>query len=336
MDVSLVIWVAFVAFVVAMLAVDLVLFGREAREVTTRHAATWSVVWVALALVFWAGLWAAEGDTRANEFLAGYVVEKSLSVDNIFVFALLFSYFAVPPALQHRVLLWGVVMALVMRGAFIAVGAALLAAFHWMIYVFGAFLVITGIRLATHKDDEVHPERNVVLRLLRRVIAISGDYRGTRLFVREDGRRLGTPLLAVVVAVATTDLLFALDSIPAIFAITNVTFIVFTANAFALLGLRALFFLVVGLLRRFIYLKVGLSIILVFVGIKMLLTDVVGKVPVGISLGVIITTLAITIIASLRATRGMATAETEDERQRRLTEELPSGELLEELRSADR
>ena len=294
-------WAAFVAFVVAMLLLDLFVLHRDAHEVSMREAATWSAVWIAMGLSFGALIWAWGGPSAGGEYLAGYLIEKSLSVDNIFVFALIFSYFAVPVAYQHRVLFWGIFGALVFRAIFIGAGAALLEQFHWMIYLFGGFLVLTGIKMARHKDIEVHPEHNPLLRLLRRVMPITRDYHGQRFFAREAGRRVATPMLAVLVIIETTDIIFAVDSIPAIFAITREPFIVFTSNAFAILGLRALYFLLAGMIGRFTYLKTGLAAILVFVGAKMLISDLY-KIPVWASLAAIALTLTAAIVASLRVT----------------------------------
>ncbi len=302
MDVPLFAWGAVAALIVAMLLLDLLVFHRDAHEVTMREAATSSAMWVALGLAFGAVVWMVWGGDRAGEYYAGYLIEKSLSVDNIFVFALLFSFFAVPAAFQHRLLFWGVLGALVFRGLFIAAGAALLENFHWVIYVFGGFLVWTGVRMARHGDAEVHPERNPVLRLLRRVMPVTDAYVGTRFFVRRDHRTWATPLFAVLVAIETTDVLFAVDSIPAIFAVTDEPFIVFTSNAFAILGLRALYFLLAGLMDRFVYLKYGLAAILVFVGVKMLLVDV-WHIPIALSLAVIAAVLGVSVALSLRVTR---------------------------------
>jgi tellurite resistance protein TerC len=294
-------WAAVVTFIVGMLAVDLLFFHREAHEVTIREAATWSAIWIGISLVFGAIVWAWLGGQAAGEYISGYLIEKSLSVDNLFVFALLLNFFAVPAALQHRLLYWGVLGALVARAGFIFAGIALLDAFHWTIYVFGALLVFTGIRMAMHGDTEVHPERNPVLNVMRRVVPIAHDYDGQRFFTRRDGRRWATPLLAVLVVIETTDVIFAIDSIPAIFAITRNTFLVFTSNAFAILGLRALYFLLAGFLGRLKYLNIGLAAVLVFVGIKMLLTDTY-HVPVWESLIAIAAMLGVSVIASLRAT----------------------------------
>jgi tellurite resistance protein TerC len=292
-------WAAVIAFILAMLAVDLFFFHREAHEVSIREAGIWSAVWIGLSLVFGGIVWATLGSQAAGEYMSGYLIEKSLSVDNLFVFALLLSYFAVPLAHQHRLLYWGVLGALVARAAFIFAGVALLNAFHWTIYVFGALLVITGARMATHSDTEVHPDRNPVLNVLRRLVPITDEYHDQHFFVRREGRRWATPLLAVLVVIETTDVVFAIDSIPAIFAITRNTFLVFTSNAFAILGLRALYFLLAGFLGRLAYLNVGLAAVLVFVGIKMLLTDVY-HVPIWASLLTIAAMIGISVVFSLR------------------------------------
>ncbi len=294
-------WVGFVGLILALLALDLFVFHREAHEVSFREATKFSVFWIVLGLAFGGVIFAWRGPQAGGEYLAGYLLEKSLAVDNIFVFAVLFTYFAVPAKYQHRVLFWGIVGALVFRAIFIAGGAALLEAFHWTMYVFGAFLVVTGVRLAIHRDEEVHPERNPVLRLFRRVVPSTTSYHGQRFVVREAGRLVATPLFAVLVMVETTDILFAVDSIPAIFAVTRDPFLVFTSNAFAILGLRALYFMLAGMIRRFIYLKVGLSVVLVFVGIKMLVADLY-KVPIWASLLFIAITIGVSIWISLRAT----------------------------------
>jgi tellurite resistance protein TerC len=305
MDVPVWIWVGFVAFVAVLLAIDLLVFHREAHEVSMREAAGWSVVWITLGVAFAGviGLWS--GGTHAGEYLAGYLLEKSLSIDNIFVFVLVMGYFSVPARLQHKVLFWGVFGALVFRAAFIAAGAALLDRFHWMLYLFGAFLVLTGLRMVLHKETEVHPEHNPALRLLRKVIPVSDNYEGDAFFVKrtvgERVRRVATPLLAVLVIIETTDILFAVDSIPAIFGVTRDTFLVFTSNAFAILGLRALYFLLAGMMGRFVHLKTGLALILVLVGVKMLVSEW-WHAPVYVSLGGIAVIVAASIVASLLVT----------------------------------
>jgi tellurite resistance protein TerC len=301
-DVPLWAWTGITALIVVALVVDLLVFHREAHEVSTREASLTSLLWVVLGLGFGGVVWAAWGADRAGEYLAGYLIEKSLSVDNIFVFALLFSYFAVPAAYQHRVLFWGVFGALVFRGIFIAAGAALLEAFHWMIYVFGGFLVLTGIRMLLHRTEEVHPERNPALRVARRFLPMTPGYEGARFFVRRAGTLMATPMLAVLIAVETTDIIFAVDSIPAIFAVTDEPFLVFTSNAFAILGLRALYFLLAGMMRRFRHLKLGLAAVLVLVGVKMIASDVYHT-PTWLSLGAIAVILGASVVASLREPR---------------------------------
>ena len=291
-------WVGFNLFVLAVLALDLGVFHRKAREVTPREALGWSAVWIALALLFNLGVYVWNGQEKALEFLAGYLIEKSLSVDNIFVFLLIFSYFKVPPAYQHTVLFWGILGALVMRAIFIAVGAVLIQQFHWIIYLFGGFLVFTGIKIAVQKETGIHPERNPVVRLVRRMMPVTADYHGSVFFVTQDGRRHATPLLIVLVMIESSDLVFALDSIPAIFAITDDPFIVYTSNVFAILGLRTLYFLLAGVMNLFYYLKFGLAAVLVFVGVKMILADIY-KVPIGTALGVVAGILVFSIMASL-------------------------------------
>jgi tellurite resistance protein TerC len=295
---TLLLWGLFNVFVVGMLILDLKFFRREARVVSLREALIWSIVWIVLAMVFCIGIYLAWGEEKAFEFLAGYLIEKSLSVDNLFVFIVIFSYFSVPAAYHHRVLFWGILGALILRAIFIAAGAALLSTFHWMIYVFGGFLIFTGAKLMLAGDDQMDPEKNLALRLVRHVIPVTKEYQGQRFFVRRDGRLWATPLLLVLVVIETTDLIFAVDSIPAIFAITRDTFIIYTSNVFAILGLRALYFLLAGVMDMFRYLKVGLSFVLCFVGFKMLLIDFY-KIPIGASLAVVASILAVSILASL-------------------------------------
>jgi tellurite resistance protein TerC len=301
-DTSLWLWAGFNVFILAMLALDLGVFHRKAHEVSIREAAIWSGVWVALALVFNAGIWWLQGSEPAVQFLTGYLIEKSLSIDNIFVIALIFSYFGVQPIYQHRVLFWGILGALVMRAAFILAGTALLASFHWIIYIFGGFLILTGLKMALARGTEIHPEDNPVIKLVRRLVPVTADYRGKHFFVREGGRWLATPLFLVLVLVETTDLVFAVDSIPAIFAVTLDPFLVYTSNVFAILGLRSLYFVLAGVIAKFVYLKLGLSAVLVFVGTKMTLADVY-KVPASVSLLVIAALLAASIVASLWKSR---------------------------------
>ncbi|BDG62350.1 TerC family protein [Caldinitratiruptor microaerophilus] len=295
---QLLLWVGFNLFVLAMLALDLGVFHRQAHAVTIKEATVWSTVWIALALAFNVGVYLWRGPETALEFLTGYLIEKSLSVDNIFVFLMIFSYFSVPAALQHRVLFWGIIGALIMRGIFIAVGATLLAKFHWIIYVFGGFLVLTGIKMGVQKDTDIHPERNPVLRFFRQWMPITEGYDGEHFLVRRAGRLFATPLFLVLLMVETTDLIFALDSIPAIFAVTRDPFIVYTSNVFAILGLRSLFFLLAGIMGLFRYLKLGLAVVLVFVGVKMMIVEIY-KIPIAASLGVVFGVLAISVLASV-------------------------------------
>jgi tellurite resistance protein TerC len=295
-------WGAFNAFVVAMLAVDLFVFHREAHEVRAREAAAWSVAWVTLALLFGGGVYLWMGRAAGLEYFTGYVIEKALSVDNVFVFVLIFSTFRVPAKYQHRILFWGVLGALVMRGVMIAAGAYLIEQFHWMLYVFGAFLVFTGIRMATHVEHDFDLTSNPVLRLVRRLVPITPEYHGQKFFVRvaQGGvsRVAATPLFVVLALVETTDLIFAVDSIPAIFAVTQDPFVVYSSNVFAILGLRALYFLLADVIQRFHYLKAGLSVVLVFVGVKMLIADIFA-VPIGVSLAIIVSVLAAATVASV-------------------------------------
>ena len=296
------IWAGFVAFVLAMLAFDLFVFHRDAHEVSAREGAMWTAVWMSMGLSFTLVIWAWQGGTRAGEYIAGYLLEYSLSADNIFVFVLIFGYFAVPAVLQHRVLFWGILGALVFRATFIVAGAALLERFDFMFYIFGAFLVFTGIRMARHDEVEVHPDKNLVLRMFRRSVRMSPTYEGQKFFLLKDGIRMATPLLAVLIVVETTDIIFAVDSIPAIFGVTREPFLVFTSNAFAILGLRALYFLLANMMSRFQYLQLGLSTILVFIGVKMLTNDLF-HMPIWASLAFIVLTLAVAVMFSLRAER---------------------------------
>jgi tellurite resistance protein TerC len=301
-------WVGFNVFVLAMLALDLGVFHRKAHVVSMREATVWSVVWIGLALLFNLGVWRLLGSQKGVEFLTGYLIEKSLSVDNIFVFALIFSYFSVPAEYQHRVLFWGILGALVMRAIFIAAGAALIASFHWIIYVFGVFLIATGVKMALAPDKGLEPEKNPVVRLVRRLFPVSDRYHGQSFFTRRDGVLTATPLFLVLMMVETTDLIFAVDSIPAIFAVTTDPFIVYTSNVFAILGLRSLYFLLAGVMTKFEYLKLGLSAVLVFVGTKMAITDLY-EIPATTSLVVIAAILLAAIVASLvRARRRGAEA----------------------------
>ena len=295
-------WVALVGVIAALLLVDLLLVHRTPHVISFKEAAIESAVWVALGIAFVFVMLVWQGGPAAGEYFAGYLIEKSLSVDNVFVWAVLFSYFAVPPQYQFRVLFWGVFGALVMRAIFIFAGVALLEAFDWVLYVFGAFLLVTAVKIARHSGSEVHPEKNPVLKVVRRVVPTTNRYDGQKLFTREAGRRVATPLFTVLVLVEATDVVFAVDSVPAILAVSREPFIVFASNAFAILGLRSLYFLLAGMAGRFRYLNIGLGVVLGFVGLKMMLVEVY-HLPVWLSLLVIATILAVAIWASIRADR---------------------------------
>lgn len=303
-------WLAFGAFVVLMLLLDLAVFGRRGETISLRRAVGWSVGWTTLGLAFGPFLWAWQGREPAGAYLAGFLIEKSLSVDNLFVFALIFGYFAVPVMWQRRVLFWGIVAAVALRGVFIVAGAAILDAVHFTTYVFGVFLIVTGIRIGRQAEIHVQPERNPVLKLLHRLLPMTVAYHGDRLTVREEGRRRATPMLAALVLVATFDLVFAVDSIPAIFAVTRETFIVYAANAFSLLGLASLYFVLVGMMGRFRYLNIGLAAVLMFVGAKMTLADAY-EMPVFVSLAVVICMLAAAVVASLLPRAGSQAAQSD-------------------------
>ena len=291
-------WVGFNLFIFAMLALDLGIFHRKAHEIRVREALIESGYWIGLALLFNVVVYFWQGREVALQFLTGYVIEKSLSVDNIFVMILIFAYFRVPAKYQHKVLFWGIVGALVMRAIFITAGIVLIHKFHWIIYVFGAFLIFTGIKLALEKDKEIHPEKNFVLKFFKRFMPTTDSYEGDKFFIKKAGKLLATPLFLVLLVVEATDVVFAVDSIPAILAITHDPFIVYSSNAFAILGLRALFFALAGVMGMFHHLHYGLAAILGFVGVKMLLSDIY-KIPIGISLGVIAGAIAFSVIASL-------------------------------------
>jgi TerC family integral membrane protein len=305
-------WIGFNLFVLSLLALDLGVFHRQAHKVSIKEATIWSVIWITISMVFNLGLYffwdkvspnsSYSNSEAALAFFTGYLIEKSLSVDNIFVFVLIFTFFAVPAIYQHRVLFWGILGALLMRGTLIAVGALLLKEFHWIIYVFGAFLIFTGIRMAIHRNEEMHPEQNPIVKLLRGIIPVTENYEGDHFFIRRAGKLMATPLFLVLLIVESTDLVFAVDSIPAIFAVTNDPFIVYTSNVFAILGLRSLYFLLAGVVDKFYYLKLGLAVVLAFVGTKMVIVDIY-KIPVGLSLGVIASILAISVGASLLRSR---------------------------------
>ena len=299
-----VLFIAFNAGVLAVLAIDLGIFNKKAHAATVREAATWSAVWIALSLGFAGLILHLYGKEPALEFVTGYLIEYSLSIDNIFVIVLIFSYFRIPEKYQHRVLFWGIIGALVMRGAMIGAGTLLIQRFHWIIYVFGAFLIFTGIRMATHDEADIEPEANPILRLVRRILPITHDYRGQEFFVREPPTRgappaiMATPLFVVLILVETTDLIFAVDSIPAIFAVTRDPFIVYTSNVCAILGLRSLYFLLAGVINKFHLLKLGIAAVLTFVGVKMLLSGNY-EIPIHVSLVVIVGILAVSVIASI-------------------------------------
>jgi tellurite resistance protein TerC len=292
-------WVGFAIFVVVMMALDLGVFHRKAHVVKIKEALAWCAVWISLALLFNVGIYFWKGPTKALEFLTGYLIEEALSIDNLFVFLMIFSYFKVDRLYQHRVLFWGILGAIIMRAIFIGMGVALINKFHWVIYIFGAFLIVTGIRMATQKDMELHPENNPVLNLFRRSgMRVTKGYEGGKFFVRRNGQTMATPLFVVLLLVETTDLVFAVDSIPAVLAISQDALIVYTSNIFAILGLRSIFFALAGIIQLFQYLQHGLSVILVFVGVKMLISNFY-KIPVGVALGVVAGVLVISVLASL-------------------------------------
>ncbi|HEV8582599.1 MAG TPA: TerC family protein [Thermoanaerobaculia bacterium] len=291
-------WGFFFILILGMLALDLGVFNRREHRIGLREALFWSVVWTIVALIFNLWIYYRFGSRVGLEFLTGYIIERSLSFDNIFVFVVIFNYFAVPAEYQHRVLFWGILGALISRGVFIAMGTALLARFAWLIFVFGGFLVYTGFKILAEREPEVHPEKNPVLKLFQRFVPLTGRYHGKRFFVRDDDRLKATPLMLVLVVVEATDVVFAVDSIPAVFGVTTNAFIVFTSNIFAILGLRALYFLLAGLMHKFRYLSYGLGLVLIFVGAKMLLHDWV-EIPIEISLAIVLGLLSAAILVSL-------------------------------------
>jgi tellurite resistance protein TerC len=303
-DVTFGLWVVTIVGILVLVSLDFILVSRKPHDVGFREAALWSIFYVAVAVAFGATIWWWQGGTYGTEYFAAYLVEKSLSVDNLFVFVIILTQFAVPSVYHQRVLLVGVVLALVLRAVFIAIGAAALAAFAFTFVIFGAILIWTGVQLFRHRNADPEPTDNFVVRTVRRWYPVTPDYHGTKLFVRLDGRRMMTPLMLVMVAIASTDLLFALDSIPATFGVTQEPYLVFTANAFALLGLRALYFLLRGLLSKLIYLSTGLAIILVFIGVKLILTfahevnSAIPHIPTNVSLAVIVGILTVAALAS--------------------------------------
>lgn len=291
-------WIGFNVFVLLMLALDLGVFNRKSHKTSIKEAMIWTGVWITLAMCFNVFIYYWQGEVKALEFFTGYIIEKALSVDNIFVFVLIFSYFKTPAIHQHKILFWGIIGALLMRAAFIFAGVALLEKFHWTIYVFGAILIYTGFKMLTQKETVIEPEKNPLIKLFRRVIPVTNDLHGGNFFVKQDGKRFATPLFLVLVLIETTDLIFAADSIPAILAITQDHFIVYTSNVFAILGLRSLYFALAGMMDKFRYLSTGLALILIFVGLKMLLVDFY-KLPIQIALLVILVILLLSITISL-------------------------------------
>lgn len=292
------IWACFLGFVLVMLALDLGVFHRKSHEVKIKEALIWSAVWISLALFFNYGIYVFMGKEKAVEFLTGYIIEKSLSIDNLFVFIMLFTYFNVEAKYQHKILFWGILGALVMRAIFIFAGVALISKFHWIIYVFGAVLIYTGFKMLFHKDEKIEPDKNPLVRLFKKFFPVTEKAQGGKFFVKLEGKTFATPLFVVLLIVEFTDLIFAVDSIPAILAITNDTFIIFTSNVFAILGLRALYFALSGITKYFHYLKYGLSAILVFVGVKMTIVDFY-KIPILYSLLVICSILVVSVLVSV-------------------------------------
>jgi len=291
-------WTGFLIFIMAMLLLDLMVFNRKSHTIRIKEAILWSIFWIVLALLFNAGIWYLEGHDLALQFLSGYLVEKSLSVDNLFVFLLIFSYFKVPSLYQHKVLFWGIFGALVFRAIFIFAGIALLEKFHWLMYILGAFLVVTGVKLIFEQEKEIHPEKNPMLNLVRRLVPVTSNYEGDRFFLKRAGKLMATPLFIVLVVVETTDIVFAVDSVPAVLAISRDPFIVFSSNAFAILGLRALFFALAGMMQAFHYLHYGLAAILAFIGVKMILSGWY-KIPIAYALGFIALSLILSSLASV-------------------------------------
>jgi tellurite resistance protein TerC len=292
------VWFCFLGFILVMLALDLGVFHRKSHEVKIKEALIWSGVWISLALIFNYGIYIFMGEQKAIEFLTGYVIEKSLSIDNLFVFIMLFTYFNVDTKYQHKVLFWGILGALLMRAVFIFAGVALINKFHWIIYIFGALLIFTGIKMLFHQDEKIEPDRNPLVRLFKKFFPVTEEEHGDKFFVKLNGRTVATPLFVVLLMVEFTDLIFAVDSIPAIMAITNDTFIIFSSNVFAILGLRALYFALAGITKYFHYLKYGLSAILVFVGVKMTIVDLY-KIPIVYSLMVIGSILITSVLLSV-------------------------------------
>lgn len=298
MDMDTLLWTIFAGLVVVMLCVDLGFFHRKAHVVALKEALAWTFVWIMLALLFCVGIWLCKEPEDALNFFAAYLIEKSLSIDNLFVFVMIFTYFSVPDRYQHKILFWGILGALLMRAIFIFAGIALLNMFHWVIYIFGAFLVYSGLKLALEKEHKIHPDKNPVVKMFRKVLVITDDYVGSKFFAKKEAKWVATPLLVVLLVVESTDVVFAVDSIPAVLAITKDPFIAYTSNVFAILGLRALYFALAGILKYFCYLRFGLALVLSLVGVKMVLSGTY-KVSAQLSLGLIVGILTVTMIASL-------------------------------------
>ena len=295
---ELLLWILFNLFILLMLALDLGVFQRKTHIISVKEALIWSAVWIILSLFFNLFIYFDMGEQKAIEYFTGYLIERSLSIDNIFVFVLLFSYFKVPPEYQHKVLFWGVIGALILRASLIAVGVVLIHQFSWIIYIFGGFLVFTGFKMAMQNDAHIDPEKNIIIRLYKKFFPVTTEYDNGNFFVTKKNRKYATPLFVVLIATEFTDLVFAFDSIPAIFAITSDPFIIYTSNIFAILGLRAMYFALAGVMDKFHYLKIGLSMILIFIGFKMLIVDIY-KIPIGYSLGVIAIILTASVVLSL-------------------------------------
>lgn len=298
MTYELALWISFNLFILLMLALDLGVFQKKTHVISVKEALIWSGVWILLAMLFNVFIYYDMGKQKALEYFTGYLLERSLSIDNIFVFVLLFSYFKVPAEYQHKVLFWGVIGALVLRALLIGIGVVLVAKFAWIIYIFGAFLVFTGFKMAVQDDSHIDPEKNFVIRMFRKFFPVTNEYDNGNFFTLINGKKFATPLFVVLVATEFTDLIFAFDSIPAIFAVTSDPFIIYTSNIFAILGLRAMYFALAGIIDKFHYLKIGLSMILIFIGFKMLIIDIF-KIPIGYSLGVIALILTASVVLSL-------------------------------------
>jgi len=331
MEHSIWLWVSFGAFILVMLSIDLGMFNRRAHSVSYKEAALWSTVWISLAAVFAGFIFFHFGKTRGLEFVTGYLIELSLSIDNLFVFILLFAYFKVPDKFQHRVLFWGVLGALLMRISMILIGAELIETFHWINYLFGAFLVYTGLKMLREGETEIEPSSNPIVKLVTRYVPIVHRYEEEKFFTVVDGRRTGTLLLLVLVIVEVTDLLFAVDSIPAIFAVTNDRFILYTSNVFAILGLRSLFFLLAQVIQKFEYLRVGLAVVLAFIGIKMLLGELGIEIPIALALAGVVSILTLSVLASMIWTKstGQVVASGTPGRARAVPTKISKKELLE-------